>query len=235
MGLGRQDIFTKVNLDETDRLLNELSTEKAILSCKVEALDDIFSFRIKQRVKNTFRLSGFILEKITLPTTMNFEAIISAKIGQNRYYLTGTLRKEPDGIYSLEISTNVFQLQRRQHYRVTIPESYGAKFQVEKLNDKSNSLNFVVHDMSAGGCRLRLETSHPNISANDVISGTFEMLNKTPLQAKGQVKHVKTEKLNGTDQQFLGIQFIEVTPAFEKRLVSLVMELHRQFFTNRIE
>ncbi|HRO67790.1 MAG TPA: PilZ domain-containing protein, partial [Pseudobdellovibrionaceae bacterium] len=147
------------------------------------------------------------------------------------YYMTGRLSRRNDGLFSLQLEKKIFQLQRRQHFRLRIPDSYQAKYQLSRLNGAPSKLKIVVHDISAGGCRLFLPYHRPDLKSGDRIEGQFIMGGKPAIPATGEVRHVKVENLHGDEYQFVGVQFTDMTPALESRLIALVMELHRQFFT----
>ncbi|MBX3039394.1 MAG: PilZ domain-containing protein [Bdellovibrionaceae bacterium] len=232
MNMDPQDIFTKVSPDESEKLLADLTANQASISLKLQSLDDLLSFQIQGR-ENGWNLICRLTDQASLPAGTTQEAIVSTQIGAEKYYMTGHLARRSDGLYSLRLEQKIFQLQRRQHFRLRIPDSYQAKYELSQLNGAPCKLKVIVHDISAGGCRLFLPHHRPELKSGDKIQGQFVMGGKTPLPAIGEVRHVKIEDLHGDEYQFIGVQFIDMTPALESRLIALVMELHRQFFTRK--
>lgn len=232
MSMDPQDIFTKVGPADSEKLLADLAENQAEISLKLQALDDLVMARIQGR-ENGWNLVCRQEGSLSLPPGQPQEAVVSAQIGAEKYYMTGQLAPRNDGLLSLRLEHKIFQLQRRQHFRLRIPDSYQAKYQLSQLNRAPSKLKFIVHDISAGGCRLFLPHHRPELKSGDRLEGQLVLGGKAPLAAIGEARHVKVESLHGDHYQFVGVQFVEMTPALESRLVALVMELHRQFFTRK--
>src|SRR5205823_5293932 len=112
-------------------IIRELSQTKCILQLKDEAskgadLTTAHSFIISNGVFSAKHLDGLHLRPCKV--TIMFE------LNNNKYFSAGKISGVRDGFYSLEF-ISLFRLQRRNSFRVDIPEQIiDARFKVTLIN-----------------------------------------------------------------------------------------------------
>lgn len=152
-------------------------------------------------------------------------------LGGERYFFKSTLRLNTE-IVILRPSKELFHLQRRQNYRIKIPESYHTQFLITSYNNTPVKLRGHVSDLSSGGCKITLPANTPTLETNVPVEATVRISYREPFPVSGIVRHSKIEKsLNNTKQTF-GVEFTSSSPQLEGKLFAIIMDLHREFFSN---
>ncbi|MNJ96641.1 Flagellar brake protein YcgR [compost metagenome] len=123
----------------------------------------------------------------------------------------------------------LFQLQRRANTRVDIPEQYSAAFTISIHGGKSYFTECRLLDLSAGGMKIYFKGT-PQIQSGDIIKGILRLGNRRPFEFDVVVRHVVRKEENGTETQTAGVQFSSIDNSMENRLLSMMMDLQREFF-----
>lgn len=223
-----QDVFTKVITEEVEKLLADICLNQTVLYIKIDNHENLYKLTVLRQEAG----KNLILKPVEdLPDLLQkTEAVLSVQVAAEKYYASITLTQRPDGLYSATLVGAVYQLQRRQHFRLRLPQSFKTSFQVSHINKQARQLKFDVHDLSAGGCRLQLRGDLPILKSGDLMEGKLLMQGRPPIDLILEVRHVKHDGTEGMEEQLLGTQFANPSPALEGRMTSLIMELHRKFF-----
>jgi hypothetical protein len=228
MAAEEKDIFSKIsNPGERAKLFNDLASSHVELVCKGK--DDQLH-RVRAQSFNS--VSGH-LECKTIDGRVPFadkeEVIGHFFLGSEKYYFQSITDVVLNKLHFV-ITEKVFHLQRRQNYRVIIPESYKATFDILRVNGQSQVLQGRLADLSGGGCRLVCNSSS-SIKMDDQVVGTLRIAKRDPIDISGVIKHLKPDT-NTKNSQIVGIEFTQLTPIIENRLVALTMDLYKEIFKN---
>ncbi|UYL09151.1 PilZ domain-containing protein [Bdellovibrio sp. SKB1291214] len=146
-------------------------------------------------------------------------------LGGEKYYFEGTAT-----VYSnrcqFSLPTEMFHLQRRQNYRVRIPQSYQAFFDVTEINGSAANIHCKLGDLSSQGCRLVEKLPGTSFKNNDAVKGKLLINKNSPIELEAEVRHVKTEE----GYQYIGIEFQKLSAIQENNLFALTMEIHKELF-----
>lgn len=221
------DIFSKVNAEEQLRLFKDLATVRGEVVCKGDN-DDIYRL-IVERAMGKQELHCSVPFGLHKPAKEK-ELLGNFFLGGERYFFKTPVRIDQD-IVVLRMDTELFHLQRRQNYRIRIPENYEAHFLITSYNKSPVKLSGRISDLSSGGCRLTLTASTPTLEAGDRIDGHIVIGKREPLEIEATVRHHKAEKHGATIRQIFGLEFKSLSPQIEGKLFAVTMDLHREFFS----
>ncbi|MGE5087384.1 MAG: flagellar brake protein [Bacillota bacterium] len=149
-------------------------------------------------------------------------------LGGEKYYFEGLATVASDKFY-IALPAELFHLQRRQNYRVHIPDGYQAFFNIKSVNNKNQNITGTLGDLSSQGCRVLYKMNTPLMKVGDSIVGNLLISKNSPIEIAGTVKHIKVDESNKTLQTF-GIEFKSLTPILENKLFALTMEIHKEVF-----
>jgi len=222
-----EDIFSKVSTDEKLRLFKDLATVRGEVICKGDS-DDIYRLTAERAIgKLELQCSvpfGFVKPEQEKELLGNFF------IGGERYFFKTPVKVNHD-VVVLRMDTELFHLQRRQNYRIRIPESYQAQLLITAHNKLRVKLSAQVIDLSSGGCRVSLTASTPLIENEDRIDGYLVIGKRESLAVECIVRHHKSEKHVTTLKQIFGLEFKELSPQVEGKIFAITLDLHREFFS----
>lgn len=149
-------------------------------------------------------------------------------LGGEKYYFEG-IATVSSAKYHLPLPKEVFHLQRRQNYRVRIPEGYQSFFNIKEVNQKAQRIVGNLGDLSSQGCKVIYKLDAPLMKVGDSVVGQLMIGKNTPIELAGTVKHLKVDDGNKTIQTF-GIEFKNLSPILENKLFALTMEIHKEVF-----
>lgn len=221
------DIFSKVSSDERLRLFKDLATVRGEILCKGDS-NDIYRF-VVERATGKQELHCSIPFGLSLPTKEQ-ELLGNFFIGGERYFFKTPVRVEND-VVILRMDADLFHLQRRQNYRIKIPDSYQAQFLITSHNKRPIKLSGQIYDLSSGGCRVSLAAADPILETEDRIDGHIAIGNREPLEIEGTIRHHKIEKSGALTKQIFGVEFKPLSTQIEGKLFAITMDLHREFFS----
>jgi hypothetical protein len=224
-----KDIFTKLaHANERDSLMQDLVKLRGELRCKAPNQEEMI--RLEAHRWEPKALVCGLMPNTPPPTGLPQSVVTTFSVGAERYFLTAPLSETNGGFYSLATTVDIFQLQRRQSYRIRIPESYNSCLEIKAVNGKPFSYKGMIQDISTGGCRAFLKSDKPVLHTDDIIEGILMVGHRPMFPFKGKARHIRVD-LKPHPQQVLGVEFIEITAAMESKLFSLTMELHRELFS----
>lgn len=114
--------------------------------------------------KNETHLS---LDKFGFYEFSNESAICSFQIGSEKYLFKSRLSSTTSD-YVLEIPADIYQLQRRNHYRVLMPAGQIHTCEIQTTSEPQPiKIKAEVRNMSLGGCKLSIEGRLADLKQND--------------------------------------------------------------------
>lgn len=150
--------------------------------------------------------------------TLHFELKGLKYLCKGKFYTTLTTMK-------VDIES-LYYVQRRNSFRVKLPESYLIHFMIEELNNKPLKKKCKVLDLSSKGIKLHCSEK---LKKGDLFTGYLIHSNTAPTLLKGEVLHISADPKNKTFFN-LGIQFIEHSAEAENFLFLYTLELYRKIY-----
>ena len=155
--------------------------------------------------------------------------IASFNLGGDKYFFQAVAELEGSEIVFATVF-ELFHLQRRQNYRVKIPDSYKSHFDVTTINGQKAKLTGILYDISSGGCRAGFKQDSSLIKIDDVLTASVCIGRREPIEVVAHVRHAKPDTQNKEIQVF-GLEFKPLSPALENRMFGITMDLHRELFS----
>jgi PilZ domain-containing protein len=221
------DIFSKVATEERMRLFKDLANARGEVICKGDS-DEIYRLTV-ERITPKFELQCSI--PFGFPSPKNEKKILgNFFLGGERYFFKTPVKVDAEVVF-LRMDSDLFHLQRRQNYRIKIPENYQATLLISTLNKAPVKLSGQLYDLSSSGCRVRLTASTPMLEPGNIIEGHVVIGKRESLEVEGTVRHHKVEKGAALTKQVFGVEFKPLSSLLEGRLFAITMDLHREFFS----
>ncbi|KHD88327.1 MAG: hypothetical protein OM95_09285 [Bdellovibrio sp. ArHS] len=223
-----QMIFKKVALSEKKMLFREVAHDKLQVAVKGSSQEELFHLIAVQTEKDEALLCHHTADSKSITTAQ--KCVVNFAFNNERYFIQTELYFEA-GWAVLKIDGDLFQLQRRANARLDLPEKYDALFILTKAVGKSLFLDCRVKDISAGGIKIELPQTAPEVKIGDILKGNLRLGARRAIEFEVEVRFVqKKEHGGGLTTQIAGVQFLHVDTLLEGRLLSLVMDLQREIF-----
>lgn len=221
-----QDIFTLIK-DERDKikLWVDLGKAKGEILCKGHD-DALCKVRVNFFNSATTALEGVFDGPVQLKDGEEYLGYFF--IGGEKYYFQARAQVAANMIV-IGIPLELYHLQRRQNYRVRLPEIYPAFYNIVQINSIPQQISGRLADMSSQGCRVVYRMDTPLLKINDKVVGELVINNRAPIEVKGIVRHIKVHEGNKVSQTF-GIEFSPLSSILESKLFAITMELHKELF-----
>ncbi|KHD89769.1 MAG: hemolysin [Bdellovibrio sp. ArHS] len=221
-----KDIFTLVGREEEKlKLWKDLAQAKGELLCKGQE-DSICKLRVI-----FFNTKTNCLECTVESTTKlksQEEYLGHFFLGGEKYYFQGFAQIHQDKVV-VPIADELYHLQRRQNYRVRIPEGYQAFYNIILVNEQPQKIIGQLADLSSQGCRVIYRMDAPLMKLGDKVTGHLVIGKRPPVEIQGLVRHIKVDEGNKVIQTF-GIEFTPLATMIENKLFALTMEIHKEVF-----
>ncbi len=222
-----QDFFKRISKEEErNKIIFDFVQSQSEMLTKIQ--NDIYKlkpFRLKTKV---------LVCKLADPTAKSFqsstEAIHSFFIGGEKYFFKGAIT-ERDGAFEIDFYADLFHLQRRQSYRIRIPESYNSHAKILMMNGaNSRVIEGKVQDLSAGGCAIEISSDIP-IKMGDQLHVEFWLKNKKSFETPVQIKYVgPSRQRSGKLRTSYGIEFKPNEKFLEQKVFAITVELYRELY-----
>lgn len=128
--------------------------------------------------------------------------------------------------YLIDIPTEIFQLQRRNDFRVTVPIGLAHDCTINYVRGLSKNVKAEVRDLSMGGCQLSVAAYQLEIAQDD----EFDIILKIDKFEFGRLnliaKHIKVIKEH--DTLLIGASFVELDGEASNDMRALLMYLDRK-------
>lgn len=228
--------FEKVrSLVERKKLFEGLLREQTEILCKGED-DSLFNMK-PMVLSGDSALQGFMtpIEKLPSEDTV---ILGNFSVGSEKYFFHAPLKIQEEEA-SFQISCEVFKLQRRNSVRLQIHPTYEMYLAITEFQGKSVYTMAHLSDVSAGGAKiffseaqaqmLNLGTSkNPGLRIGDQFKCILRTGSKRNLELVSLVKHVQKSVYQDEIIEQYGIEFIELTPLLQNRLVAMTMDLQQR-------
>lgn len=225
-----QNIFLEVrDEDEKKSIFRSLAHFKGDILSKTPAPEDrVLNLRALDLKKDELEAEVINDFRAIIPEG---ELILKFQNGSDNY-LSMMKFKQDRGRLLLKWKTRLFRLQRRQHYRLPLPDTYKGKFKISEIAGKPLHYDASILDLSGGGCRIEVSMRDRSWKTSELIEGTIELVDRSPIFVSGQIRHVSPLK-SKRSKISIGVKFLGLTEQSQNRLVAIVLDLYRELFTRK--
>jgi c-di-GMP-binding flagellar brake protein YcgR len=229
--LGPQEIFTKISdPEQKNKIFKTLVADQGEVVAKLpEPMAEVFIAKAQDLTNKKLILK---LIKTTIKDLESGPLILTFYANNEKYFLQTEYSVQHGDIY-LSIETPIFHLQRREDYRIRIPTSSKAKFEITTVNKLKNKVPFTLLDLSGGGCKVQWNSYKLAIKVGDHLAGQLILPDRKPIVFEAKVQHLHENPIDKTNQ-IGGIQFEGLSEVVKNRIVALVLDLYREFFSGRL-
>lgn len=217
--MSTESFFNKISQVSTKELIDFFDHNKTQITIKVHG--QYIKTNIQSKKNDKY---------LTLPSqfsTFEFsnEAVIcNFQVKENQYFFKSYLNKT-NLDYTLEIPTEVYQLQRRNDYRVAMPIGVVYKCEITNINGVKKNIKAEIRDISLGGCQISIDGITSDLNKDDEFS-MYLKLDKYELpKLIFTAKHIKF--IDSQNTTLIGASFYEPESDMLSELQSMLMHLDR--------
>ena len=228
MSGSNQEIFNKISsLEERHKIFNDMIKMRVEVFCKGTS-DEVFKLSCERLSADQKMICNFSNNESFRPSTPS-SLVCQFSLSGEKYFFKSTLDFRIKS-YLLDLSGDLFHLQRRQSYRIRIPTSTRSTALVTH-NDTQEKLQALPFDLSTGGCRLCFTKENLSWKLMDKVTLELKIGQREVLVLPGVIRYIKAETQPKASIH-VGLQFEGITSVLEKSLFSITMELYREFFSH---
>ena len=178
----------------------------------------------KTRILATKDSNEFLLFRFNFEKYTSDMVICSFEINAEKYFFTSFIKTYQSDIL-LNTPNEVFQLQRRNDFRVMVPVGLNYQCTVREIDGIPHKLVAELRDLSLGGCQIALVDKNINLQPDLELGFDLRMNNLEREKIFCQVRHIihlpKTSKIQ------VGLSFKNSDADFLTDLQGLLVQLDR--------
>lgn len=220
----KQTIFKRVHLSEKKKIFREIVSKRLGVVIKLND-DNMIQVKadnmLEDKILTCRGLAENSLGMGEIPVIVNFS------IGYEKYYFHTKMTASPP-IALIDVTTDLFLLQRRKQARMILPDNYDAFYSIINHRNEAVLYELRILDFSSGGCRLSYPSKEPFFNTDEVVSGVLRLGKRRPIDMGGLVRHTFTKPTDGILPQVFGLQFHPLTKTMESKLLTIFMDIQRE-------
>lgn len=224
-----QSFFSKVSTRrERERAFLLLTESKSNIDCQ---LPNKKSFNL---LPDHIKDSNLIVYNEKLEIESETPVILTFNIGAEKYFAKTTMRiHDFQSHFIVNLDIDLFKLQRRNSFRVSIPQGYNAKTTITQVDDKKfTNKKFPLYDISGGGFSFEIRPDKDfDIGRGQTIQGILDIGGKFNKPFKATVRYSGKVGSEGSGLRKIGLEFIDLYPKEKEEIVKVVMDIHRDMFS----
>lgn len=222
-----QTFFQKVGTrKERERAFILLTQSKAKFECQI-AGKKVISVT-PDYVKDSYMM---VITQEALP--VNQEVIVTFQVGQEKYFMKTTFKVHDFARhYMMSIEPALFKLQRRNSFRIQIPNEYMARVYIETVDGKTMVQKFSLFDLSGGGFSFEIPSNSLfKLNKDQNVEGEIEVGGRFKKRFAAVVRHAIKMGSQGSGLTKIGTEFTRIGAVDQQDIVNTVMEIHRDMFS----
>lgn len=150
--------------------------------------------------------------------------------GEIRGFFRCRSRWQDGSVRLLLTGEDLFLEQKRRDFRLVIPESYPARFEITMRSQGVLPLSTRVLDLNIMGASLEMN-SRENFQVGEKLEGTLHLGDRPGVRLAGDVRFWKNRAEDGRSQA--GVRFRHTQWASEAELMELIAYFHSDLFQLR--
>lgn len=215
--MSAQSFFNKTNQVTAKELIDFLEHNQSEVSFKIK------NQFVKTNISSKKDEKKFTVLKFSNFNFSNEPVVCTFQVKEDRYFFNSFLNSENIGI-TLDISEEIYHLQRRNDYRVAMPVGVVYTCEIQSVNEQKSKIKTEIRDISLGGCQLSIKNT-TELKSEDLVELYLKLDRFEFTSIKLTIKHVK--KIEGQDYTLLGASLVEPTNQVISELQSMLMFLDR--------
>jgi c-di-GMP-binding flagellar brake protein YcgR len=229
MDLKDNNQFKKVSSEDKFKIFNDLLNYPEEIICKtISSFFQILPAQILNQTKFYFKFVGPEID------ILSGEEVVCQFIFKKKdlYLFKSTFIKDRFSVY-LSLDPDLFQIQRRDNFRMVFPESINSKVSIK--NKMGNVCIGKVYDLSKTGIRVCFKDPIEGIQNDDILDLDIKIIGNDNVKAQAVLRHYndETELVAGKKitKYYYGFQFHQLSSQNESALSAINMDLYRNFLS----
>ncbi len=216
--MNNKTFFTKLDNAKKIEILDFLIHNSTPIVLKVK--NEHYKSKILNRTKKGF----FSIYKFSLINFNQENVMCSFSIRDEKYFFKSMLSYDSDE-FRIDIPVEVFQLQRRNDFRINIPIGLSYICEIKRMAYPKGPFKVELRDISLGGCQIAFPSKLTTVDDGSdidlkIIMNQFEN-DKIPCTAK----HIK--KIEKAEMTIIGLKFFDPSAELLTDLQGLLVYLDR--------
>jgi hypothetical protein len=153
-------------------------------------------------------------------------ALVSFVLDLSKYVLKGKVLQNEKGEWFLDVSGPMYLAQRRENFRVDVPNTVVKQVVATPVNRPEKQLSAQMLNISLGGCLLEVENCGSTLNRGDELKLTVELENGKEISLVAEIKRVgKIPKR--PDNRQVGLEYQQMNGFTKSRVNEVVMKCYR--------
>lgn len=216
--MSETSFFTKLDESKKTEMIQFLIENNSFLFIKIQ------NTHFKSKIVAARPGHLFSVYKFSLENYDKQEIICSFEYKNEKYFFKSIINSINDE-FRINQPNTIYQLQRRNDFRVTIPFGTLHTCEVIQWNQKKVSIPVNLVDMSLGGCQISFKKDQIELKQKDEITFKLKIQQFENLQIEAIAKHIKQNA--ESDIYTAGLQFIDPDAGLLTDLQGLLVSLDR--------
>lgn len=226
----KQNIFVKIKKKEDlDKLIQSLNKEKYEISAKLPSSSEDVLILVPESMMRNELSCKIKLKPKGLQIPESGSVVIQVQMGDEKFLAQPFYSLKSENLY-LQLDCDFFQLQRREDFRLRIPNSFKSEIKIASKNDQSTQFQGSLLDISSGGCRYENHRRSFSLAMNDIIKGQLSLAGRPSVDFTGVIRHIAPLPDN-PEIDLIGVQFQDLSAQSKNRIFALIMDIHRELFS----
>jgi c-di-GMP-binding flagellar brake protein YcgR len=224
----KQTFFSKVSTrKERERAFVLMTDTKTDLECQLKDKSILIL------TANKLQDSNMVVLTDTVHVPLNEDVIITFNIGQEKYFMKTIITGHDfANHFCINLDAPLFKLQRRDSFRVNIPQGYLAKINVTQIDNQKISKKFPLFDLSGGGISFEIPPeNNMDVVKDQLLYGEMEIGGKFKKPFTAVVRHCIRVGSQGSGLKKVGAEFMNMSPNEQQEIIKIVMDIHRDLFS----
>lgn len=208
-------------------LVDNVKRDEVILSLMNDNIEIALKINIKHcraKILAKRNANEFLISQVSKEKFKDERITCSFEFKRNKYFFKTLLTSNVDGMTILS-PTELFQLQRRDNFRMVIPIGVKYVAELQSINGKRINEKMEIRDISLGGCQVVFKKIAIKINPGDHLQIKIQMLDLDKELISCQAKHVLP--LQSDTKVQLGMTLTEPDANLLRGLQSLLIHLNR--------
>lgn len=219
-------IFQKLSKVDKKILFQNLIAEKTEVLAKGEE-EKIF-YMIVREITHPHVVECELVSASDRPR-IHQEVMLSIESKTDRYYAMTRLTID-ENRYNLDISGDIFILQRRKSARLSLPESMRQNANIIAVDGKVVFVPARVENFGVGGMKLLVPQLEPAFNVGVNFEIVMQLDRKSLLTLKCVVRHSELVHEEDQSAQCIGVQFVEQDHKLIRKMTMMFLDLQREVF-----
>ncbi|MES3037550.1 MAG: PilZ domain-containing protein [Bdellovibrionota bacterium] len=218
-------MFKRMSVLEKKKIYDDFLKSQGIFLIKAET-DEVIQAQVK-RIEPKVAICSLNTPLKEIPKETR--VVVNFAVEDERYFIQTEMNLRGEQIF-LDITADLFLLQRRKTVRLEIPPQMKAKMAIISYQGKVVYFEARVLDYSAGGARVSYATADPHFRVNEKMKVIFSFEGRQPFEVEGVVRHTFAKGDIPEVPQIFGIQFETGKGILQSKLAIVFMDLQREIF-----